>query len=110
MKTKELIRQLMKADPTGEEECVVGGQDIYFVESLPGYYDGCYELLSRDSVGSVVGMKVTRAGTKIQIHVAEVDNFIADDNDFPIELDESLNAVQKESRGNYILRLREECK
>ena len=40
MKTADLIRRLQEADPTGELECVAGGEDVYFVQRLPMYYDG----------------------------------------------------------------------
>ncbi len=49
MKTKDLIERLKEADPEGETEVVVGGTDIYFVESLPG---SCrYELLPYHGFG-----------------------------------------------------------
>lgn len=42
MKTKVLIALLQAEDPTGEEEVVMDdGRDIFFLESLPGYWDDC---------------------------------------------------------------------
>jgi len=40
VKTKDLIAQLQREDPSGELECCVGNEDIYLVERLPSYYDG----------------------------------------------------------------------
>lgn len=63
MKTKELIRRLQEEDPTGELEVTVGKTDIYFIQTLPGYYDGCYQVLKRDQelegrCYSVIGAEV----------------------------------------------------
>src|SRR3990172_7574886 len=67
MKTADLIRRLQEADPTGELECVVGGEDVYFVQRLPMYYDGLPTLLvhdpsKRDREWSIVGLKVPDSG------------------------------------------------
>lgn len=40
MKSKDLIAQLQEIDPDGETEVFVGGDDIYFAEVLPWYWDG----------------------------------------------------------------------
>ncbi len=55
MKTKELIRQLQREDPSGELECCVDNSDIFFVEHLPAYYDGCLEVLVRDKSSELKG-------------------------------------------------------
>lgn len=69
MKTKELIRRLQEEDPSGEAEVVVGGEDIYFVEAMPAYYDGRPTLLVhdealRDKAWSIVGLHVPAGGVK----------------------------------------------
>lgn len=71
MKTKELIRQLQEADPSGELECTVDGVDIFAVWTEPGYYDGPYEILIRDPdlapYYDVVGGIISTEGTKVRI-------------------------------------------
>ena len=40
MKTKDLIKMLKEADPTGEEEVCIDNQPVWFVQRMPAYYDG----------------------------------------------------------------------
>jgi len=96
MKTKELIRRLQEADPSGEIECCVGNLDIYFITQEPAYYDGALQVLihdesKRDKSWSVVGAKLTAKGGKIQIHTMSVEDVIFDtfENgvDFPVEIE-----------------------
>ncbi len=95
MKTKELIRQLQEVDPSGEEECSVGNQDIHFVVKEPAYYDGCLQVLQRDETRNdynIIGAKVTSEGDKIVIHTLSIRSAIwnaaASNETFPIEYDE----------------------
>lgn len=76
MKTKELIRQLQKADPSGEEECVVGGTDISDVSPMVGYYDGPYEHLVLDEEGQVVGAELRRDGIKVVISTYSIEDLV----------------------------------
>jgi len=83
MKTKEFIRRLQEADPTGEVECCVGNLDIYFVTQEPSYYDGPLQVLvhdesKRDKEYSVIGAKLLRNSSKIQIHTIGIDDAIFD--------------------------------
>ena len=91
MKTKELIRRLQEADPAGEEECVVGNHDIFFVENLPAYYDGRRQQLVRDPSKApyydVVGARITGTGRKVQIHTLSVADALENNPDMPVELD-----------------------
>jgi hypothetical protein len=72
MKTRELIKRLKEADPTGELECCINKTvDIYMVDVLPAYYDGRQEILVRDPelnrFYDVVGGIVTGEGMKVCI-------------------------------------------
>jgi len=96
MKTKELIRRLQNADPTGELECCVGNIDIYYVDVLPPYYDGAQEILvhdniKRDNEWSIIGGKIVRIGEyKVQINTMSIEDAmmdaIIDGKEFPIEI------------------------
>jgi len=96
MKTKDLIKRLQEADPSGEVECCVGNLDIYFVEDLPSYYDGALQVLVhdesiRDKCWSVIGGKLIRTGQrKIQIHTLSIEDALFDDvgngGDFPVDI------------------------
>lgn len=92
MKTKELIRQLMEEDPTGEEEVCVGNVDIHFVCSEPAYWDGSLQILQRDSSKSpyynIVGGKYKRSGVKIQIHTLSISDAISNDANILIDYSE----------------------
>jgi len=91
MKTSDLIRRLQEADPTGEAECVVGGDDIYFVENLPMYYDGLPTLLvhdpeKRNREWSVVGLRVPPSGEyKVRITTLGADDVFLEQPDTPVE-------------------------
>lgn len=107
MKTKELIRQLMEEDPTGEEEVCVGNIDIHFVSSEPAYWDGSLQVLQRDPSKApyynIVGGKYKRSGVKIQIHTLSISDAISNahrDGEFLVdysELDEQRAASTKKA-------------
>jgi hypothetical protein len=67
MKTKELIRQLMEQDPSGEEECCVENQDIDFVHREFAFFDGPFQKYIRDENGQITGAEYVKTGDKIQI-------------------------------------------
>jgi len=90
MKTKELIRQLQEADPSGEIEVCCGNEDIHFVETLEAYYDGKLQVLKRDpskTCYNIIGAKVTTRGCKVQIHSHSIRDAISNNPDLPIEYD-----------------------
>lgn len=82
MKTKELIRRLMEADPSGEEECCVGNVDIHFVAKDPAYWDGSLQVLTRNEnekqYYNIIGGKYVRSGYKIQIHTLPISQILDD--------------------------------
>lgn len=95
MKTKDLINELKKADPTGENEVVVCNKDIYFIESLPAYYDGSAEKLIFSETGDKmfpIAGKFVRKGIKIQINTLSLQDaaqeYYEAEKDFPIDLSE----------------------
>jgi hypothetical protein len=80
MKTKEVIRQLMEADPTGEEEVCVENIDIHFIHAEPAYYDGALQVLTRDPTSkyyNITGGKYRRSGTKIVIKTLSITDAIS---------------------------------
>lgn len=91
MKTKEVIRQLQEADPTGEEHVTVENVDIFYIESLPAYYDGAAQQLIRDESNpyyNVTGARFKRAGKKIQIVTHSIRYAIEQNPDLPIDYSE----------------------
>lgn len=101
MKTKELIRQLQEVDPSGEVECCVGNSDIYLLELLPAYYDGCLQILKRDQVNNcynVIGAKYTSKGNKVNIVPLSISDAIFNEKDFPIEYNELHDTAQERYR------------
>lgn len=71
MKTKDFIKMLQEADPTGEAHLRMSGGFPYAVEHLPGYYDGSYTYL--DENGNYV---VSRAGTKVDVYQMGIEEFV----------------------------------
>lgn len=83
MKTKTLIKLLQEEDPTGELEVNVGGKDIYFVDKLPGYYDGAYVVLTRDESKKpyydITGIGIRRDDWKIVLKTMGYDEVLLED-------------------------------
>jgi len=103
MKTSDLIRRLQEADPTGELECVAGGEDVYFVQRLPMYYDGLPILLvhdpaKRDREWSIVGLKVPDSGEKVCINTLGVSEVFLDQPDTPVEYEGDPNRQRTQDR------------
>jgi len=99
MKTKEVIRLLQKADPTGEEEVSVGNQDVYDVAREPAYWDGCLQVLQRDeslNCYNVIGAKYTSEGVKIVISPLGIDRALWENPDLPVEYEGDLADDYKE--------------
>jgi len=115
MKTKELIKQLQEADPSGELDCNCNGADIYFVQHEYGYYDGPYERLKRDdskACYNVTGAEITTAGEKVIIHTLSIEDALCNDTELPVtvthynrdRMAEYLDTVEKwrqEARDSY---------
>jgi hypothetical protein len=88
MKTKELIKQLLDADPSGEREVCVGNVDIFFVEKMPAFYDGRLQVLQRDENlkgYNIVGAKLVSSGLKINIHTMSIFDALWDNPNLPID-------------------------
>lgn len=92
MKSKELIRLLQEADPTGEVEVGVGNIDIFSVEPMPAYYDGRFQKLIRDEklapYFDVVGAKYCSHGSKIKLIPMSVTDVLWDNPDALIDYSE----------------------
>ena len=104
MKSKEVIRQLQEADPSGEAEVCVNNEDIHFINREAAYWDGCLQVLVRDESKkdcyNIIGVRYVSDGDKISIHTLGVGDVLLDDSDAPIDysgLNESQAARYRES-------------
>jgi hypothetical protein len=87
MKTRTLIEALQKADPSGEEQVVLPGNEaIHFVEKLPAYYDGACEEVEYDVDGNAVRGRLRRTGNKVKIHSASLSWILMDNPELPVDL------------------------
>jgi len=112
MKTKELIRQLLDADPTGEAEACVGNSDIHFVEKLPSYYDGDLQVLERDpniNGYNIIGGKYKRSGNKIKIHTLSFSDAITNSKEFIIDFIVDYSELSTEN-GEIIKKIHDEIR
>lgn len=110
MKTKELIRQLQEADPSGEIDCCIGNVDIHFVSVDPSHYDGCKQVLIRDEKNpfyNIIGAKVVSEGQKVVLHALSIKDILWDDPDSPIEYDEYSERTYKKAHDNIREEVRE---
>lgn len=90
MKTSELIRQLQETDPSGELEVTVGKTDIHFVDKLPGYYDGCYEVLKRDPNSdhyNIIGGEYRGGGQHVEVFTLSIKSALWNDASMPVTFD-----------------------
>ena len=108
MKTKELIRQLQEADPSGECDCCVDNADILFVQKEEAYWDGRLQVLQRDGKGHVVGIKITSNGDKVSINICPLDEAIFNYPDLPVDFD--LAPSMLEDYQKHVAELREKAK
>lgn len=83
MKTKDFIKMLQKADPTGEGYIrLPGGGAPWFAEEKEGYWDGPYQFLDyrKDKNGHDAVLTTSTKGYKIDIHVMDANSIIWDEN------------------------------
>jgi len=96
MKTKEVIRQLQLADPSGEEEVCVGNRDIHYFHKLPAYLDGQLQVLKRDEnckYYNIVGAEYVADGMKIDICTLSIEDAILNDSEIPVYFDRCENVM-----------------
>jgi hypothetical protein len=90
MTTAELIAALREVDPDGTTPVCVGNTDVYFVQRLPAYYDGCLQQLvheerQRGKAWSIIGAKIVSGGEKVDIVAMSIRDVMCDMPDLPIE-------------------------
>jgi hypothetical protein len=71
MKTKDFIKMLQDADPSGEAYLRMEGGIPLFAEHKPGYWDGPYSYVDED--GNYV---YSTKGSKVDIHCIDLDGFV----------------------------------
>ena len=101
MKSKELIRRLQDVDPSGEVECCVGNEDIYFLDYMPAYYDGRLQFLIHDpekidKSWSITGAEIRSRGYKIEIKSMGIYDILWDDIDLKVTYDSESSRNQYE--------------
>lgn len=101
MKSKDVIKMIQKADPSGEIECVVGNVDIYSAHMEPAYWDGSMQLLVRDpdcEFYNVIGAIYTSEGSKVSITTMSISDAMLDDPDLPVEVIDTFVNPQLQER------------
>ena len=91
MKSKELIKQILEADPSGELEVIAGGIPIYFVDREPAYYDGPLKALIQDKslrYYNITGFKYSHKGFKIRLHLMDIEDVLLNNPDLPVDISE----------------------
>lgn len=94
MKTKRVIELLLKADPTGECECVIECKAIHSIHMMSGSLDsaGPIEIINRDPIhGNIVSGKITMTGDRVHINQFSIEDaiheFAFEGEEFPVEVD-----------------------
>jgi len=89
MTTAELIKELQKADPTGNLPVCMENEDILCVYGSPAYFDGCLQQLVRDESNpyyNIIGAQIIASGDKINIKTHSIEWALLDNPELPIEL------------------------
>jgi hypothetical protein len=97
MKTRELIKQLQEADPTGEIEVCVGNRAIWSVWNNEAYWDGHLHILERKDPTDVwkpTGYRITNKGRKVQITVLDLPDIFLDYPDLPVEVESGAQYIK----------------
>jgi hypothetical protein len=71
MKTKDFIKMLQEADPSGEAHVRMEGGIPCFAELKPGYWDGSYTFIDEDG-NFVTSIK----DVKVDIYTMSIDDFV----------------------------------
>jgi len=87
MKTKDVIKMLQEADPSGELECCIDNADIFFVDVIPAYWDGCFQTIGRDENNKIQNVTIHSQGDKVIIHYYHASDIILDRPDLPVYYD-----------------------
>jgi hypothetical protein len=80
MKTKEFIKMLQEADPSGESHVRIDGGIPQFAHLVPGYYDGSYNYLDDND-----NWVKSTEGTKVDIYSMDVWDFVEQHEDLEWE-------------------------
>jgi hypothetical protein len=95
MKSIDLIQKLRDIDPSGELEVVCGECDIWFLESLPAFYDGKLVTLIKDKAKepfyNISGAKISTKGKKITLKLMGLGDVLIDNWSAKIDLSECPN-------------------
>jgi hypothetical protein len=85
MKTKVLIEQLQKSDPTGELECCVGNGDIWGLEVKSSYWDGKLQVFQFNENNQPISAKRVSKGDKLDIRPIYISEVIGEYPGFVVE-------------------------
>jgi hypothetical protein len=75
MFSKDLIKKLQEIDPEGNKRVCCDGDAIFFLEDLPGYYDGYFSYFN-DHEYFPEKLYMDDKNDKIVIHTMDVEEFI----------------------------------
>lgn len=113
MKTKDFIKLLQEADPSGEGHLRMYGGIPAFAEAKEGYWDGSYTYIDED------GNYVTSIeGYKVDIHSIDIDDFVEQHFDegwealkerFKFKLNGYANKSQRDERIDNVLKKAKEA-
>ena len=116
MKTKDFIKILQEADPSGESHIRMQGSIPMYAEYKPGYWDGPYAYIDDD--GNYV---YSTMGSKIDISCIDIEYFVEDNFDlfeqdnwekikskFKFELTYSIPEQRKEREDRIISQAKED--
>lgn len=88
MKTKELIAQLQKEDPSGELEVYTFEGPILHIQRQPGFWNGGETQLIRDESGSVLGVREhSPQDQKVMIKSWSLNDILEEYNDKKLKIE-----------------------
>lgn len=89
MKTSELIRLLNELDPNGDGDVVIDNIDIFCIDRIESYWDGCKQILVRNydlQHYNVIGAEFRSDGTKLNIKTLSIKDAMLNNPDLPVKV------------------------
>lgn len=96
MKTKDLIAELQRVDPSGEIECCIENGDIWSINVEPAYYDGRLQVFQFDEERRPISAKRVSKGEKVVLSPIYISRVIGSDYNLHIEYEDEADRIRHE--------------
>ena len=111
MKTKDFIKMLQEADPSGESHVRIDGGAVFFAEPKEGYWDGPYNYI--EMVDGKPKWTASTKGYKVDIRTMDLYDFVewydGDLEEVKKNITIEYDYVSKDRENDLMKKLKEFC-